>query len=412
MIRLYPQAIKSEENIQDLRRVLGEIHDQNHNRFGELLDTGRRIQEISSELKQAEAERGRRQQEARNKRKATNGLRERLQGQQAAGEDLRRLLENSQVGHEQQLQSLAASEHESKEYWDVLAQSESRLEELASQLEEQADVQKQLQGILHGATDTKRTLSSRFREAEFTAATMSQELREAGHQSEEHSKEASGKEALEIELNDQLFKMEKTKIALTRRLSCLHGSLPESFGLQQAIKETTHQLEYLRTRLEHLEPTVETLRRKIDISEKRVRALHEVAAAEDSDYQALRARLDAQLQHNAQLSNDISGVRQTSGELRLQLERSEQDTQELESELNAGLGRCKAQAKDLEAGSIRLEEDLRQRHTRLEGAQVKKQELLEVLAERERGKVDLQAEHKEAEEEYQLEKERCRCVVS
>lgn len=412
MIRLYPQVIKSEENIQDLLRVLNDIQHENHDRCGQLLDAGRRIEDVGAELRQAESERSRRRQEARNVRQAEKGLRERVQGQRAAGDDLQRLLACSQAGHQKQLQSLAASECESKECWDMLAERDADLEAVAMQIKEQSEAQRRLQDMLSKAEASQRRLSREYRLAEASAATRRCELREAGLQSEEHSMEASGHEAEERELLDQLEKIESLKRSLNGRLSSLDRATPDSENLRKAVAGSNFHLEQLRSTLDRLEPDLGELQQEFARSMQRMQFLEDTFSSEDAEYEALRGRLGAVTQQNFQLVAEIESAREESCELRDRLSSSEQDAQRLETKLRDDLDRCTDESQELETRGDQLERDLRQQHHALQALEAKKQEMLAVLAEREREKVELLERHQDIDRDYQLEKERCRCVVS
>jgi len=412
MIRLYPQVIRSEESIQDLRRVLGEIDLENRDQAGQLSDASLRIQQIGSELAQAEQERGWRRQSSRSAAQASKGLRERLQAQKTADDDLRQTLGRSEAGHARQLERLAESELASKAKWDVILDRRAQMEELRAQLQDQADQQEALENALGIAVQRRLRLSGEYRDAEASAALHRCELREAGTQSQENAANASGKEAEGTEALKQLDYLEAERQRLKGRLSLLTHAQPESVKLRQKLYNEMKQFQLGETAFDDQQRDAERLRDCLADSEETVCSLRKTLAVEETNVVTLREGFHLYTQENSELASALHEARQDGAELQANMRSVENTAQQLEKELQGQLATLSREAADLERGTATLDDSLQNTHLELKREEAEKNRLVMALAQCEAEREELTAKNVEAEEEYRVEKEKCRCVIS
>jgi len=412
MIRLYPKVLKSEENIQDLRRVLSDLQQENCNQCNQLTDSGRRIQDIGAELREAESVRSQRATDSKNIRQAAKGLAERVQGQQEASVDLKKLLARSQAGHERQLENLAMSEHENKTCWDEFIEQEAQMAAVTRDLAAQLEIQAQCQETLSETMEGEQHLAKCYRGVEDAAIERRIEIREAGIQTSEHTQGAGSHEAEEEQLKKSLDSMQDQQVSLSKRLSTLDTALPESEGLKQAVEESNTELENLKEQFARLETELAERRKTVESSETQTQGLLQRAHDDDVALADLSMKTGFAEEAKGEMGADLARVQREYQELQKKQATCKEEAEELEIELSGRITTNRGILKELEAVAVEVETDFAARKKELEDGEAEADELLRLIDKHQQERDELQEKHKELEREYDLRKEKCKCVIS
>lgn len=411
MIRLYPNVIKHEENIQGLRRVHSEIQQENYNFRHQLADAAQRQRDIGVELREAEAVRAQRLQESKNVRQAAKGLSERVQGQQKASEDLQGLLARSQAGHERQLGTLARSELARHACWVAHGEAEATLQQVDAQAAAQEVTQRELEARLEAALASHKRLGHACRAAADEAVERRCELEKTGAQSSEHHEQASGHEAEEAQLQKHWGKISQAEVSLKEQLSTLDSALPESEQLRQAVMGSSYELELLKATLQRLDPELQRHRSAYE----KARQQRQASQLFEKSEHASQKRIQQQLQELEERTGEADGaVREKEQEAeaeRRRLQAREREAQRLENELRGIIAGIVSEEEEHEEEAAEIEEDVKLRREQLVAAEAEEAKLRALAEARKAVRDEEQAAHRAAQEEYNLHKDKCRCVI-
>lgn len=411
MIRLYPQVVKSEGNIQDLRRLLSEIHNENLQQCDHLTEAALRIRELGAELGKADYDKKDRIQDYQDAQDVASVQQQRYMEQLDICRGLRGEVAESEAIYERQLGALVESELESKERWDVLLNRDSEYADLSTCVFEHRDEHEELRLQLAQSEERWRARSMEYGQAECIAAEHRREIREADVETAEHERNASSLEAECVQLRQEKTRLAALLKGLRVQQSALDGVEPINAELREEVGVLKADCNQLQDSLSTLEPEWKRLEVELQISMEGLEVLQQLIESEDSDIHELKDKLVKAEQKNMELEKILETEQKGGQDMRRRASSAEKVARQFENERRGQLDQLTEVCNDLAEQVSLMESETKGLRSQLQQQDAANQERIDKLKRIKQEARDLQEAAEQAEKLLESEKKRCRCVL-
>mmetsp|Transcript_96016 Transcript_96016/g.200569 ORF Transcript_96016/g.200569 Transcript_96016/m.200569 type:complete len:413 (-) Transcript_96016:336-1574(-) len=411
MIRLYPAVVRSEENIQDLKRTLGNVHGENLRQCDQLTEAALRIRELGAELGKADFDRRDRLQDYQDAWDVTKVQLQRYADQLKVRDTLQGELAEATARQERQLMGLSNAEMASKQRWDVLLERELIQSQETQELFDKRQEEKDLTSELAMAEDRWKTRFGEYGQHEMLAEQLRWNIREASSAAGKYQTQSEG---VEKEVADWTGRHESLAAhlrGLQDQLDKLQTAEADNIALSAELKLLSAELKKLQDLLSVKGPESERLHKQLDMAQRGKGVLTQVHESERADLSELEDKLAKAKVRNTQLEADLELAQQGGQDMKDKATSAKALAQRFENERQGQLDRL-----------TKICAELNQKVTTLQktadgltgeiliGSECngEKQKKLDVLLAEQKA---LEEAIEQTDKMLERERNRCRCVV-
>eukprot|EP00931_Biecheleriopsis_adriatica_P115446 TRINITY_DN91230_c0_g1_i1.p1 TRINITY_DN91230_c0_g1~~TRINITY_DN91230_c0_g1_i1.p1 ORF type:complete len:413 (-),score=92.44 TRINITY_DN91230_c0_g1_i1:87-1325(-) len=412
MIRLYPQVVDREKDIQELREQLASRRDENEDQMMRLTEAAVLIDDLHNQLQTSEKEQGRLVREHSKACRKTAGLRSETDSAVKACSGMSDELANSLQEHEEQLQDLANAEVHCNLRWHELQGSSAQSEHVSAQLRKLSVSLEECRRNVAVSLQARSKLRVDWGEAVQLAAVERGQVSHTTAQIGELRNKAALAESECSKISDQALCSEIAASELWQALAKVEGQDLRRNGLQHSLRSAHENEEELRASIQNGELQDRDLTRAVAESEAQHEDVKTKLSIDKENWLALHDHLAQTEERTATLHGVIEFNRDRHQKLATRRALAEEAGHNRTGEQRKELDCVACECKNLESQAATLKDDTNELQRKVGQTETTKEDLLSSLAKKEEVHEELLV--KKAELEAQLEelKKKFRCTVS
>mmetsp|Transcript_14966 Transcript_14966/g.26212 ORF Transcript_14966/g.26212 Transcript_14966/m.26212 type:complete len:413 (+) Transcript_14966:49-1287(+) len=412
MIRLYPQVVQREKDIQELREQLQMRQSENQAQVSKMLESAVQRQELHLQLLSSEEEQDRLLSEHKVECDKTVGLQNVMDSALEVRDSLLAQLERSREEHSAGLKDLAHAESESQKCWASEQRISSRSAELAQRLSLQSSNLEELQKRVQKSLAAHTRLQGEWEDAVALATVERGQVREMTSQMRELWTVAASHESAASDLSEKICHTEMGTAQLCDDIMNVEGQDTRRDDLRSELREGMQEEEDLKMKLQEKKAA----ERELDGVETKTYQEREVAKKKLQNHsrrwQLLRQSLKLTTDRSQKVQDVIFKQVRRCSEISHRQNKVEQHGAGKIADLEKSLADFKDEATSLETDHKRFEAETLEVQRNLSQTDAQKEELVATLAKREEVHAELLVKKADLEAEVEVLKKQFRCVIS
>ncbi|CAE8676367.1 unnamed protein product [Polarella glacialis] len=411
MIRLYPQVVQQQKDIQELRQELASRQSENKVQISKLSESAENIEDLHTQLEKAEQEQVRLTHAHVRAHKRAAQLRSTTSSALEVRANLTQDLERSTEEHLAHLASLAHSESESHGRWQRLFGASSRSQELASQLGRLNGNLQDFRQRARAAEEVRGVQREGWAQAVEVAAVERSQVCEARAQVVALRQQAANTERHLAELSDEAVRCELAAGDLWQARAKVEGEGDRHSKLLESLETAQGIAQEFQRRITLQMRQCSDLRGTLEQSEEQSQLKLTTLRKTTDAFQALRNRTQKIYHRSAELNESLSETEQAHRVLAERHNVTEEECQKIQSELKSELDVVAEEGQQLRHQGEQLESESQDLQRQLGQAESQKENLVGDLAKKEEVHEELLVRKAELEAQLQELKGKLRCTI-